>query len=97
MPSSRDPAELGRLTETGLCHGTAGLLQAAWRMAGDATTREIEAELPRLATRLATQLAEREDDNPELLDGAAGAALALHTAGTGNAPEPYWDAFLALA
>ena len=24
-------AELGKLTEPGLCHGTAGLLQAAWR------------------------------------------------------------------
>ena len=35
----RDPAELGRLTEPGLCHGTAGLLQAAWRMAADATSR----------------------------------------------------------
>jgi hypothetical protein len=93
----RDPAELGRLTEPGLCHGTAGLLQAAWRMAADATTREIDAELPRVAARLATQLAGRADDNPELLDGAAGATLALHTAGTGNAPEPYWDAFLALA
>ena len=93
----RDPAELGRLTEAGLCHGTAGLLQAAWRMAADATTPQIEAELPRLAARLATQLAGREDDNPELLDGTAGAALALHTAGTGSAPEPCWDAFLALA
>jgi hypothetical protein len=94
----RDPAELGRLTEPGLCHGTAGLLQAAWRMAADATTREIDAELPRVAARLATQLAgRRADDNPELLDGAAGATLALHTAGTGNAPEPCWDAFLALA
>jgi hypothetical protein len=93
----RNPAELDRLTETGLCHGTAGFLQAAWRMANDATTREIEEELPRIAARLATQLAGRADHNPELLDGTAGAALALHTAGTGNSPEPYWDAFLALA
>jgi hypothetical protein len=66
-------------------------------MAADATSREIEAELPRLAAHLAAQLAECEDDNPELLDGTAGAALALHTVGTGNAPEPSWDAFLALA
>jgi len=93
----RDPAELGRLTELGLCHGTAGLLQAAWRMAADASSREIEAELPGLAARLATQLAQWEDNNPELLDGTAGAALVLHTAGTGGAPEPHWDAFLALA
>jgi hypothetical protein len=93
----RDPAELGRLTEAGLCHGTAGLLQAAWRMAADATTPQIQAELPRLAARLATQLAGREDGNPELLDGMAGAALALHTSGTGSTPEPCWDTFLALA
>lgn len=93
----RDPAELDRLTETGLCHGTAGLLQAAWRMAADATTGEINTELPRLAARLVRQLAESEDGSPELLDGAAGAALVLHTAGTGSAPGPCWDAFLALA
>jgi hypothetical protein len=66
-------------------------------MAADAASREIEAELPHLAARLAAQLAGREDDDPELLDGTAGTALALHTAGTGSAPEPYWDAFLALA
>jgi hypothetical protein len=66
-------------------------------MAADASSREIEAELPGLAARLATQLARRADDNPELLDGTAGAALALHTSGTGGAPEPCWDAFLALA
>jgi hypothetical protein len=93
----RDPAELGRLTEAGLCHGTAGLLQAAWRMAADATTNDIGTEISDLAARLAAQFAGREDDNPELLDGAAGAALALHTAGIGIAPEPCWDAFLALA
>jgi hypothetical protein len=93
----RDPAELGKLTEPGLCHGTAGLLQAAWRMAADAPASEISAGLPRLAGRLAAQLAGPGSGNPELLDGTAGAALALHTAGTGNAPSPCWDAFLALA
>jgi lantibiotic biosynthesis protein len=93
----RDPAELGKLTEPGLCHGTAGLLQAAWRMAADTATSEISAELPRLAGRLAAQLAEPGHGNPELLDGTAGATLALHTAGTGSAPSPSWDAFLALA
>jgi hypothetical protein len=92
----RDPVELGRLTEIGLCHGTAGLLQAAWRMAADATATDIAAEIPALAGRLAPQITGRRDDNPELLDGAAGAALALHTASTCTAPDPGWDAFLAL-
>lgn len=92
----RDPVELSRLTEIGLCHGTAGLLQAAWRMAADAATNDIAAKIPALAARLADQIVKCEDDNPELLDGTAGAALALHTASTGTTPEPCWDAFLAL-
>jgi hypothetical protein len=94
----RDPAELGKLAQPGLCHGTAGLLQAIWRMAADASTPSIGTGLARIAARLAAQISEpRNDDNPELMDGMAGAALALHTAGAGTAPEPCWDAFLALA
>jgi O-acetyl-ADP-ribose deacetylase (regulator of RNase III) len=94
----RAPGEIGRLTGIGLCHGTAGLLQAAWRMGTDAATGEISDLLPRVAARLAGQLARHEDaGNPELLDGTAGAALALTTAATGCVPEPCWDAFLALA
>ena len=93
----RDPAELARLPEAGLCHGRAGLLQAAWRMAADAADDELAAEIPHLAARLAAQLTQHGCDDPELLDGAAGATLALHTAGTGSAPGPAWDAFLALA
>lgn len=95
----RDPAELGRLTEPGLCHGTAGLLQSAWRMATDTTDSAdnlIEHELPHLAARLIHQVRAYGDHNPELLDGAAGVALALHSVGTGRALAPGWDAFLAL-
>jgi lantibiotic biosynthesis protein len=93
----RDPAELARLPEAGLCHGRAGLLQATWRMAADAANGQLAAEIPRLAARLAAQLTQHGCGDPELLDGAAGAALALHTAGTGSAPGPAWDAFLTLA
>jgi hypothetical protein len=93
----RDPVELARLPEAGLCHGRAGLLQAAWRMAADAADGELAAEIPCLAAQLAAQLAQHGCGDPELLDGAAGAALALHTVGTSSAPGPAWDAFLALA
>jgi len=93
----RDPAELDRLQETGLCHGTAGLLHAASRMAANSRTPGIGAELPRIAARLITQLAARTDPNPELLDGIAGIALVLHAAGTGAVLAPHWDTFLALA
>lgn len=96
LATLRDPEQLDRLPEIGLCHGTAGLLQAAWRMAGDARTPQIGAELPHLAARLTTQLNGVPSD-PELLDGAAGAALALHTVGTATAVTSGWDTAFLLA
>jgi hypothetical protein len=92
----RDPAQLALLPGVGLCHGKAGLLQSAFRAAIDADDPRLAAELTHLAGRLATQLAEPMTD-PEFMDGAAGAALALHTVGTGTAPASHWDTFLLLA
>jgi hypothetical protein len=94
LTTLRDPAQLDRLPEIGLCHGMAGLLQSAWRMANDARTTQISDELPRVAARLA-EIA-HPALNSELLDGAAGAALALHTFGTG-AVVSGWDTFLLMA
>lgn len=89
-----------RLPEIGLCHGKAGLLQSACRMATDSTdphrSTQLKAQLPVLAADLARQLAADSDGTPELMDGTAGAALALHTALTGS-PATGWDAFLALS
>nr|WP_181800247.1 lanthionine synthetase C family protein [Streptomyces ipomoeae] len=96
LATLRDPHQLDKLPEIGLCHGMAGLLHATWRMATETGNAEISAELPRLADRLITAL-DQDDHDPELLDGAAGAALALHTFGTDLAPAPHWDTFLALA
>lgn len=92
----RDTAQLDRLTESGLCHGLAGVLQTAWRMAADANTPDLAAELPALTDRLLAQVDPAFDD-PELLAGQAGIALALHTAGTATAPATTWDACLLLA
>ncbi|NGO46221.1 lanthionine synthetase C family protein [Streptomyces ureilyticus] len=92
----RDPLQLDKLPETGLCHGMAGLLHAAWRIATETGNTEITAELPNLADRLITAL-DQDDHKPELLDGTAGTALALHTLGTNSAPAPHWDTFLAQA
>ncbi|MFI1825401.1 lanthionine synthetase C family protein [Streptomyces sp. NPDC020412] len=92
----RDPAQLDLLPEIGLCHGTAGLLQAAWRMADQTRNPAIAAELPHVVDRLTAAL-NQPDRDPELLDGAAGAALTLHTVGTGTTSAPHWDTFLALA
>ncbi|MFF3892738.1 lanthionine synthetase C family protein [Streptomyces sp. NPDC001812] len=96
LATLRDPLQLDKLPEVGLCHGTAGLLHTAWRMAAETGNTEITAELPHLAGCLITALNQNGHD-PELLDGVTGAALALHTLGTGSAPAPHWDTFLALA
>ncbi|WEH31957.1 lanthionine synthetase C family protein [Streptomyces sp. AM 4-1-1] len=96
LAALRDPAQVELLDGIGLCHGSAGLLQAAWRMAADAESSPITDELPSLAARLVRQISDPVAD-PELLDGAAGAALAMHTTGTGTAPASGWDAFLLLA
>jgi lantibiotic biosynthesis protein len=96
----QEPSQRDRLNGIGLCHGKAGLLQSASRMAAaeidEIRSAQISAYLPGLAADLASQLAEEEHGNPELLDGTAGAALALHTFANG-APATNWDAFLALS
>lgn len=100
LAALHDTTQRDRLHGVGLCHGKAGLLQSACRMTADSTDRHRSAQLaaliPRLAAELAAQLAADNHDIPELLDGTAGAALALHTATTGT-PATSWDAFLALS
>jgi hypothetical protein len=91
----RDPTQLDRITDSGLCHGMAGVFQSAWRIAADAHTPDLAAELPRLAARLLTQFRSSPQDT-EFFDGHAGVALALHTAGTNTAPLTHWDACLLL-
>ncbi|MFJ3217841.1 lanthionine synthetase LanC family protein [Kitasatospora sp. NPDC086801] len=104
----RDPAGWN-LQGPGLCHGTGGLLRIAQRMAEESGSAELAAHLPALAATVAGQLdtALGAGDPPGLLEGTAGAALALHahacapartaaqasSAGTGDAAEE-WDAFL---
>jgi hypothetical protein len=97
LAAVRDPVQLDQVAEFGLCHGTAGLLHCTWRIASDSSNPTIAAQLPALAGRLMTALEQRTGHEPELLDGTAGAALALQTVGTGTAPAPHWDAVLALA
>jgi len=100
LAALRDTTQHDRLDGIGLCHGKAGLLQSACRMTADSTDRDRSAQLaaliPGLAAELAAQLAADNHDVPELLDGTAGAALALHTVTTGT-PATSWDAFLALS
>ena len=96
----QDTNQRNRLSEIGLCHGKAGLLQSACRMATTSTdphrAAQLTAHLPGLAAELTDQLGDDAHDTPELMNGTAGAALALHTAAIGT-PATTWDAFLALS
>ncbi|QSB12856.1 lanthionine synthetase C family protein [Natronosporangium hydrolyticum] len=95
LATLRDPHQLAQLPEIGLCHGKAGLLQAGWRMAADAEDPHLATTLGSLTDELITQLSGQVDD-PDLMDGTTGAALALHTIGTGTGPSSGWDTFLLL-
>ncbi|MBG0569150.1 lanthionine synthetase C family protein [Actinoplanes aureus] len=100
LASLRAPNQRAALPEGSLCHGKAGLLQATWRTIATSTNphlaEQLASELPLLADDVARQLAATPPDSPELMDGTAGIALALHTAHT-NACVTTWDAFLLLA
>ncbi|MDX2757308.1 lanthionine synthetase C family protein [Streptomyces europaeiscabiei] len=87
-----DPDQLSKITDTGLCHGWAGVYQTAFRAAHDASTPALRATLPDLAAAL-TRHAQPGGD-PGLLQGAAGTALALTTAAHDAAPTSGWDACL---
>jgi hypothetical protein len=92
-----DPASLHLLTDSGLCHGWAGLHQAAWRATRDSATPELAAALPQLTDRLVRHARTELPQDSSFLDGAAGTALALHTAAHQSAPLSGWDACLLLA
>ncbi|UVS80486.1 lanthionine synthetase C family protein [Actinokineospora sp. UTMC 2448] len=77
-----------RLTESGLCHGTAGFIRTAWRAAQDSLNPDL-ADV--VTTHLAAAL-QADLHNPGLLRGASGVALNLHTL----AVETDWDRCLAL-
>ncbi|GAA1660384.1 lanthionine synthetase C family protein [Fodinicola feengrottensis] len=92
----------------GLCHGVGGLLQITLRFWNDTGDDLFAAEAIDLTERLlalyqperplgyfASEAGGELVDRPGLLDGAAGAALALLAAGSDR--EPGWDRLLLLA
>jgi lantibiotic biosynthesis protein len=104
--SLAQPARVGQLGTPGFCHGVAGVLQAAARMASEAADTRVAALVPELCERLVDGFeadsllgfralgprADREDV-AGLLDGAAGVGLVLLS--LAHRTEPGWDrAFL---
>ncbi|PKV89744.1 lanthionine synthetase C family protein [Streptomyces sp. TLI_146] len=87
------PAATRALEGAGLCHGTGGLLHIAALVAYEAADEELTARLPALAAEVRAGLDALE--GPGFLEGAAGAALALHTyAQRPDAAQLSWDAAL---
>ncbi len=88
-----DPGQLALLSDHGLCHGTAGVFQASWRAAAEASSSALTAHMGALATRLSGR---EPDESGGFLRGTAGRALALGTATAGQPPAGGWDSCLLL-
>ncbi|MFJ3229918.1 lanthionine synthetase C family protein [Streptomyces sp. NPDC086787] len=105
-----DSAQLKATTDSGLCHGFAGLAHIGGRTAADAhpsTAAQLRAAIPALLTAVcppdadpvtvATALVHDDEVGPGFLDGAAGIALALLAPTTATPPISTWDSCLLLA
>ncbi|MGH4016747.1 MAG: lanthionine synthetase C family protein [Pseudonocardiaceae bacterium] len=89
-----DPAQLGRISDTSLCHGWAGLYQTVYRAARDGLTPVISASLPHVTDLLTRHARAGLGEGTGLLEGDAGLALALHTAAHTAPPISGWDTCL---
>ncbi|SEG75563.1 Lanthionine synthetase C-like protein [Nonomuraea solani] len=105
------PVEQLHLTAAGLCHGWAGLLQVALRIAADSadeapslvaalaaerTVAHFDPALP-YGFRYPMSATEPPADGAGLLDGAGGTALALYAYARGGVPASRWDAALLIS
>ncbi|MFA1550761.1 lanthionine synthetase C family protein [Actinomadura chokoriensis] len=100
------PLQLAAIADASLCHGHAGLFHITDRCAADAIT-----PMTRFQPSLLQALIEDGTDAEQLaaallrppggcfgfLEGAAGVALALHTASSGLPPVSGWDSCLLIA
>lgn len=89
-----DPAQLANVTDTGLCHGWAGIYQTAVRAAADGSDPRLRGLLPSLGDAFLDHTRLDPAAAPGLLIGAAGTALALSTLATQQPPSTGWDACL---
>ncbi|MFH7338551.1 lanthionine synthetase C family protein [Streptomyces sp. KHY 26] len=86
-----DPEQLDQVTDSGLCHGWAGIYQTATRAAADALDLRLQA-LPRRLSSILAANAHPNLSETGLINGGAGTALALTTCA--SAPNTGWDACL---
>lgn len=92
-----DERQLSQLIDASLCHGWAGLIQATWRTAADASDDALTAELPRLLTCMNEHLTRHGPPAGKgLLEGRAGIRLVQHRLAHGGSSPCRWDACLLL-
>lgn len=96
-----DSGHVGLTKDRSLCHGYAGLAHIAAQASANSFIPDIAACVPNLLTEVgtrpdtvATSLLHSPGGDIGLLEGAAGVALALHTAASDAPPLSGWDAFL---
>ncbi|MCX5100412.1 lanthionine synthetase C family protein [Streptomyces sp. NBC_00439] len=89
-----DPEQLAHVTDTGLCHGWAGIYQTATRAAADALDPRLQTLTKRLGDTLAAHAQPGGLHTTGLINGDAGTALALTTYASPQAPITGWDACL---
>ncbi|MFC7638296.1 lanthionine synthetase LanC family protein [Streptomyces thermogriseus] len=92
-----DPRQTDQITDTSLCHGWAGLLLTADRIAADAASPGLTQVLPVLYDRLTTEMARRQTtEHTGLLTGHVGVLLTLHTLTTVRPIDSGWETCLLL-
>ncbi|MEU3215942.1 lanthionine synthetase C family protein [Streptomyces sp. NPDC006971] len=105
-----DRAQLKATTDSGLCHGFAGLAHIAARTAEDAhasTAGQLRAVIPPLLAAvcppgtvpedMAEAIIQDKEAGPGFLNGAAGMALALLAPASVAPPRSAWDSCLVIA
>lgn len=89
-----DPDQLAHIDTVGLCHGWAGVYQTTYRAARDALDPRLSGLLPPLGRHLADAAKPGSGKGLGLLEGDAGACLALTTLDHHQTPTTGWDACL---
>ncbi|WP_435059844.1 lanthionine synthetase C family protein [Streptomyces sp. bgisy060] len=89
-----DPEQLAQVTDSGLCHGWAGIYQTVTRAAADALDPRLQPLPQGLGNTLAAPDQPDISPGPGLINGSAGTALALTTLASQQAPTTGWDACL---
>lgn len=86
--------QLAHITDTGLCHGWAGIYQTATRASADARDPRLQTLPQHLGGPFSAPPSPGTVPVAGLLNGMAGTALALTTLASQQAPTTGWDACL---